>query len=519
MSKVAIPFDIRKEVDTRRIAAENIKRMSSSSEIQLQIHSKSIKPSQHLAISKSEKNVSHPQAPKSVIIFSDDESENDHIDVEAPTVKTLASNPKSVSNAKNRPSSTSTMRISKVTNRVSELASASVVINKRPATATAKVTQPQNSAAVEKNTSISNLEKDNHLVVTNGTQKLDTKSLSSCNSRENDIIIATMLSESNSALAHHTTNPSELHKNLKESGAARPNISFSHVLHLNQTGKADDGGSHPGSPVRRIIEDTTNSPSPFKYFVDSPRSRTQSHGFRRPTSPTSRSQSPSRPGSARSKRSFRKADSKIIQYVEVPMSDSDKLALRLGKILMGSLFIEPDLKDGDMLNKFFLDKFLSVYGSSTGATDSFNIDLICEVQNAMVQARLEWPDSVHGSISSKESEQDSHFAALAQYPSEYQQDDTRQPKAIAAIALEALDVIIKEYGRVNPLFQIIKGAIQPMIFSAPVGESENPSTEHDTLPDDQRQLSKYLEQSTWYSQAKIVFLSIFEVVLFFLSYI
>ena len=165
------------------------------------------------------------------------------------------------------------------------------------------------------------------------------------------------------------------------------------------------------------------------------------------------------------------------------MSDSDKLALRLGKILMGSLFIEPDLKDGDMLNKFFLDKFLSVYGSSTGATDSFNIDLICKVQNAMMQAHMEWPDSVHGSISSKESEQDSRFAALAQYPSEYQQDDTRQPKAIAAIALEALDVIIKEYGRVNPLFQIIKGAIQPLIFSAPVGESENPSTEHDTLPD------------------------------------
>ena len=511
MSKVAIPFDIRKEVDTRRIAAENIKRMSSSSEIQLQIHSKSIKPSQHLAISKSEKNISHPQGPKSVIIFSDDESENDHVDVKAPTAKTLASNPKSGSNAKNRPSSTSTMRISKVTNRVSELANASVVINKRPATATAtatataKVTQPQNSATVGKNSNISNLEKDNHLVVTNGTHKLDTKSLSSCNSRENDIIIATMLSESNSALAQHTTNPSELRKNLKESGAARPNISFSHVLHLNQTGKADDGGSHPGSPVRRIIEDTTNSPLPLKHFVDSPRSRTQSHGFSRPTSPTSRSQSPSRPGSARSKRSFRKADSKIIQYVEVPMSDSDKLSLRLGKILMGSLFIEPDLKDGDMLNKFFLDKFLSVYGSSTGATDSFNIDLICEVQNAMVQAHMEWPDSVHGSISSKESEQDSRFAALAQYPSEYQQDDTRQPKAIAAIALEALDVIIKEYGRVNPLFQIIKGAIQPMIFSAPVGESENPSTEHDTLPDDQRQLSKYLEQSTWYSQVKIFF--------------
>lgn len=497
-SKVAIPLDIRKEVDTRRIAAENIKRMSSSPEIQLLIQSKSIKPSQHLAISKSEKSISQPPGSKSVIIFSDDESQNDQADVEAPTAKTVASNLKPATNVRKRPSSTSTMRINKNFNRDSELASANVVSNKRPATAT----QPQNSAD-EKNT---NLDKRKDLFIKNGTHKLDTKSLSSCNSRENDIIIATMLSESNSALAHKTINPSELQNHLKESAAARQNISLTHVLGLNQIGKAVDSGSHPGSPVRRIIEDTTNSPFPLKYVVDSPRSRAQSHGFSRPPSPTSRSPSPSRPGSAaRSRRSTRKADRKIIQYVEVPMSESDKLALRLGKILMGSLFIEPDLKDGDMLNKFFLDKFLSVYGSSTGATDSFNIDLICEVQNAMVKARMEWPGSAHGSISSKESDQDSRFAAMARYPSEYQQDDTRLPKAIAAIALESLDVIVKEYGHVNPLFQIIRGAIQPMIFSAPVPASEHPSTEHDTLTDDQRQLSKYLEPSTWYSQLKIAF--------------
>ena len=499
-NKFAVPLDIRKEVDTRRIAAENLKRLSSSSpEIQLLIQSKSIKPSQHLINSKSEKSISQPPGSKSGIIFSDDESQNDHADVESPILaKKVTTNLKSTSNVKKRPASTSSLRVNKIViNRESELANASIIFDNRPATSTQQI-----SAADEKTTSITISEKEKYLVIKNGSHKLESKSLSSCNSREKDIIIATMLSESNSALAYCTNNnPSDQRKTLKQSGDVKPSISFSNVLDLSEIEKTANSGSHPSTPVRPIIESGTNNMFPLKYIIDSPRSRTQSHGLSHPTSPTSRSPSPSRPGSvARSRRSARRSDkNKVIEYVHVPMSEGDKLALRLGKLLMGSLFIEADLRDSDMLNKFFLDKFLSVYGSSTGATDSFNIDLICEVQNAMMKARMEWPGSAHGSISSKESEQDSRFAPMTRYPSEYKQDDTRLPKAIAAIALETLDVIVKEYGHVNPLFQIIRGAIQPMIFNTPVvSTSEHPTTEDKTVSDDDKQLSKYLEQSTWY---------------------
>lgn len=497
--KFAVPLDIRKEVDTRRIASESSRRLSSASpEIQLKVQSKSIKPSQHLAVSKSEKSISQPPGSKSSIIFSDDESQNDNADVEAPIVAKKG-NTNSKSTIKKRPASTSSLRINKSSNRESELTSANIFIDNRPATSIQQI-----SAADEKKASITNLEKDNkYLVITNGPHKLDSRSLSSCNSREKDIIIATLLSESNSALAYCTNNPSDLRKILKQSSDVKPSVSFSSALDLSEIEKQAHSGSHPASPVRPIVEISTNNTFPMKYIIDSPRSRTQSHGPSRPTSPTSRSPSPSRPGSvARSRRSARKSDkNKIIEYVHVSMSEDDKLALRLGKLLMGSLFIEADLRDGDMLNKFFLDKFLSVYGSSTGATDSFNIDLICEVQNAMTQARMEWPGSAHGSISSKESEQDSRFAPMVRYPSEYKQDDTRLPKAIAAIALEALDVIVQEYGHMNPLFQIIRGAIQPMIFNAPVvPTSEHPTTEEKTSSGDDRQVSKYLEQSTWYAR-------------------
>jgi hypothetical protein len=333
------------------------------------------------------------------------------------------------------------------------------------------------------------------------------KSFEYSKSYEDEILVTSLLSAKNSTMEYKNNNSSsDGILKAHEIPLARPKIYIPLTPYEADFDKIDnmqEGGSIQDSMIRQIISDNTSK------VVDANPSRNNSFSMKNVDTPknkysTPRSCSPSRAvspnNSSHSVRLVIPSPKVRTPNALFTLSDSDRNALRLGKMLLGTLWTIPDLNDGDMLKKFFFDKWLESHGSSTKQTDAFNIDLICEMQNYIAKARFDCAESSASSIGSNDN--DSMFAPLIAYPSE-KYENVSLNKQISSIALEMFDVLIVEFGETHPIFKVIKEALLPIIFKnqdssdvknalMKVGDGDFPTETAET-----NSFPVYLEQTTW----------------------
>lgn len=124
------------------------------------------------------------------------------------------------------------------------------------------------------------------------------------------------------------------------------------------------------------------------------------------------------------------------------LSDRDRSALKLGRLLLSSILDIPEISTVDQVSRFFLDNWLAKNGSSSSVADTLSIDLLCKLENIRSKENIA-PDSYHPNIN------------------------------LCIAAIEALDNLIVDFGPANPVLSAIRKALIPCIFVNYVPEDED----------------------------------------------
>jgi uncharacterized protein YsxB (DUF464 family) len=137
------------------------------------------------------------------------------------------------------------------------------------------------------------------------------------------------------------------------------------------------------------------------------------------------------------------------------LSEKDISALKIGRLILSTLIEQPEVSTADSLSRFFLDAWLAKYGSSFKKADGLSVELICNIErvaNMSILAESVDGNSDHGK---------------------------RNEKIVCAVACEALDVLVKEFGEMNPVLNSIRDAIFPCLFAMPMQSLDlNDFSEH-----------------------------------------
>jgi len=107
------------------------------------------------------------------------------------------------------------------------------------------------------------------------------------------------------------------------------------------------------------------------------------------------------------------------------LSERDKAALKLGRMLTSSLLELPEVTTEDQISRFFLDRWLSERGSSVSQADTLSIQLLCSLEKACTEQGIDISEPVTNRV-------------------------------LCSTALEALDIVVEEFGAANP---ILKGIL------------------------------------------------------------
>lgn len=123
-------------------------------------------------------------------------------------------------------------------------------------------------------------------------------------------------------------------------------------------------------------------------------------------------------------------------------SERDQAALKLGRMIMGSILNKPEITTADSLSRFFFDAWLSQYGTTSGVVDSLSVDLLCYMQRVSNEVKYKCED------------EDEETYRNAQ-------------KVICSAACSALDRLITECSDKLPILKDIRDAILPCLFISP----------------------------------------------------
>ena len=122
------------------------------------------------------------------------------------------------------------------------------------------------------------------------------------------------------------------------------------------------------------------------------------------------------------------------------LSDHDRTALKLGRMVLSTVLDKPDVTTEDSISRFFLDNWLAKNGSTFAKADGLSVELICNIERAAANKCLTRVDD----------------------------DAPVFDKSMCAVACEALDVLIKEFGDKNPVLNVIRSAFLPCLYTAHV---------------------------------------------------
>ena len=140
------------------------------------------------------------------------------------------------------------------------------------------------------------------------------------------------------------------------------------------------------------------------------------------------------------------------------MSDQDQSALQLGRLVASSVFNQQEITSSDSVARFFLDNWLARNGSTSKAADTLSLDLMCGLQRALGEHKFDKED--RGALNNEDEDEDGGDCVVDDfsYPTPAAQ------KLVTAVALEAFDRLIDEFGSTNPILKDIKDALLPTIF-------------------------------------------------------
>jgi hypothetical protein len=153
------------------------------------------------------------------------------------------------------------------------------------------------------------------------------------------------------------------------------------------------------------------------------------------------------------------------------LSERDESALKLGRLVLATILERPESQSTDSLSRFFFDSWLAKSGSSMADADSFSIDLLSKLQKQIAQVQ-EHALLADADPDAEEKGEETSIAA---------ENEMQSKKSVAAVSLEALDRVISEFGRANPVLTDIRSALLPLLFvDASAEEKEEEGEEKNT---------------------------------------
>ena len=81
----------------------------------------------------------------------------------------------------------------------------------------------------------------------------------------------------------------------------------------------------------------------------------------------------------------------LLNFDPAKISPKDRAALQLGRLVMTTVFDQPELTSSDNISRFFVDSWLARNGSKAGKADALSIELMCGLQKAMNEHRYDTP--------------------------------------------------------------------------------------------------------------------------------
>eukprot|EP01041_Mallomonas_annulata_P007393 gene7393-15091_t len=139
---------------------------------------------------------------------------------------------------------------------------------------------------------------------------------------------------------------------------------------------------------------------------------------------------------------------KTQKFIYNNMSERDRSALKIGRLIMSTVLTQPDIRTSDSASRFFIDNWLARVGSSSECTDGLNMELLCKFEK------------VRRDVEARENAQ--------RYSNGYDHDQEHanmsRTRTICSTALESLDKIIEQNGAKNPILHEIRAALLPCIY-------------------------------------------------------
>ena len=163
------------------------------------------------------------------------------------------------------------------------------------------------------------------------------------------------------------------------------------------------------------------------------------------------------------------------------MSEADKSALRLGRMMLSTVLNQPEISIPDAISRFFMDTWLAKNGSSISKADGLSVSLMTNLQRAFT----EYDPGVDVGATK---------AATCQ-------------KTVAAIACETLDTLIQAFGESNPVLFDIRESLLPLIFMHPP-EFEHATakkfTDQSLCDDTKLRGERYIDIDTWCEDGAVI---------------
>jgi hypothetical protein len=158
------------------------------------------------------------------------------------------------------------------------------------------------------------------------------------------------------------------------------------------------------------------------------------------------------------------------------MTQADKAALQLGRMVMSTVFNQPDVNSADNISRFFVDSWLARNGSSAGKADALSIELMCGLQKTVNGYRydLQSDRDDHPTTDDTRSEGASREGVEGDNGELFRYPTAEAQKIVSAIAFEALDRMIVEFGESTPVLKDIRGALFPAIFKKAIRAVSKP---------------------------------------------
>jgi hypothetical protein len=175
------------------------------------------------------------------------------------------------------------------------------------------------------------------------------------------------------------------------------------------------------------------------------------------------------------------------------LTDKDVAALRIGRLIIGSVINSPETATSDVISRFFLDNWLSKHGSSAAKADILSIDLLCQLEKYKSikdfiinteQTRQEEDREKEASDSQRR-----HTVITSENSLKMNESIIEAHKVMAIVAYGALNKMAAEYAESSPVLAEIISGLRPMMFTNTVSQNET------SKDDSESTLKTWMEKS------------------------